>query len=404
MKYIIFYFSILIFCWSCTKEESLKKDDGSITLIDSVVTDNTQFECITLENDNFIVTSQSQGQVIKFNSSGKILWKKNVTAPNVLLWNVISIPGTGFATLGINYGNPDGLAVVTVSVYDNDGNFISIKAFNLNTPYYNGMPIFIRLSNGNYAFAVSSNFSNCGYLKILDPDFNLLYSKAWWPPFPYGGLNIDRLGETPDGGVVITASYGDGTLNSPHISMALIVTGPTGNTKSFTVLNDSLKNEISTAVGSYNNGFFAVTSTMIGWETGNGAFINYYGNNLIAGKIGIDRFSHDGQFTGRTEFNDYPGYGFINSIKKTNDGGYILCGTVNNIGSSISVSNSKIYLGKIDANLNKQWSRVIPTIYQTTGAYAEQTSDGGYWVIGNMKSFDKYDKLVLLKTNADGDY
>jgi hypothetical protein len=184
MKNIIICFSILVFSWSCTKEESVENVDGSVTLIDSVVLENTQFECIPLENDNFLVYIPGEGSVIKLNSNGKVQWKINANALDEILWNVISIPN-GFAALCINFGNPDGLAVAHVYVYDNDGKFISTKAFNLNSPYYNGMTCFIKLSNGNYAFAVSSNFSNCGYLKILDSDFNILYSKAWWPPHPY---------------------------------------------------------------------------------------------------------------------------------------------------------------------------------------------------------------------------
>ncbi len=394
MKYSMLFswLSLMIFFGSCTKEESLKNEDGFIKIIDSVAMDSN-IGSVQLDDGNFLVVCR--GQIIKLNNSGKIIWKKNVSP-----LSLISIPGTGFASVDFIMSS----TIINISVYDNDGNFLFVKGFNSDSPYGSGFAEFIRLSNGNYAYATYSSFTWCGYLKIFDPDFNLLYSKAYCASGNYNDLTIQRICETPDGGVAMTVSLGSSGQYSHFINSGLIIAGPTGNIKSNTISGDTLINETSTEVSSYSNGYFAVTSRMIGWETGNGAFVSYYGGSLIAGKIGIDRFSPDGQFTGRTELNDYPGFGLINSIRKTPDGGYILCGTVNNLGSAIAVSKTKIYLCKIDANLNKQWSKIIPTIYQTIGVDAVPTSDGGYQVTGNTKSFDIHDKMILIKTDGDGDF
>ena len=390
---------ILIFSVSCTKEGSLKKDDGLIKIIDSIVMD-THIGSIQLEDDNFLIVSKSQ--MVKFNNEGKILWEKNVSPYNLYLRNVISVPGTGFASIGLTTN----LSVMNVCVYDNDGNFLFLKSFNTNQPnaYGIGITEFIKLSNGNYAVSYYSNFSNCSFLHILDNDFNHIYSRAFIEPPNYQNLTIQRISGTSDGGVAIAASIGGGDLTHNFINTAILVTEPNGIAKSFTVLNDTLINEVPSVVTPYNNGFFAVTSKMIGWETGNGAFVDYYGLSLIAGQIGFDLFDHNGQFTGRTVLNDYPGYGAINSIRKTADGGFILCGTVNNLGTSIAISKTKIYLCKVDANLNKQWSKVIQSTYQTIGVDAVPTSDGGYQITGNVKSFDVTDKMILIKTDSNGNF
>ncbi|MCX6296775.1 MAG: T9SS type A sorting domain-containing protein [Bacteroidetes bacterium] len=90
-----------------------------------------------------------------------------------------------------------------------------------------------------------------------------------------------------------------------------------------------------------------------------------------------------------------------NSIKKTNDGGYIITGTSNSFSAG---GDDDVYLMKIDVNGNKIWSKAIGGINQDSGNSGLQNADGGYMVIGNTASFGIGDTdIYLIKTNSDGD-
>ena len=90
------------------------------------------------------------------------------------------------------------------------------------------------------------------------------------------------------------------------------------------------------------------------------------------------------------------------SVSKTIDGGYIIEGISNIFGAG----NYDIYVVKIDSLGNTLWSKTYGgTNDETTGINSiQQTSDGGYILVGSTKSFGRgwYD-VYLIKTNNLGD-
>jgi hypothetical protein len=88
------------------------------------------------------------------------------------------------------------------------------------------------------------------------------------------------------------------------------------------------------------------------------------------------------------------------SVQQTTDGGYIIMGVTNSFGSG----NEDIYLVKTDADGNKLWDKTFGGISQDLGYYAQQTSDEGYIITGGTysSSSGSYD-IWLIKTNINGD-
>lgn len=404
-------FFILFSLASCIKEEEIKRDD---VFVNTIISNNdvATVGSINMSDGNMLIVgrridNKSPGFMVKINSNGDVIWTKSVSPLNQYLWKVIAIPGTGFATLGIS---TIGDTYMSVCIYNNDGNSLSEKRINTNYSTANEQSPYeiIMLSNGNFAVAGSSTGfwpSVNGYLKILDHDFNLLHSKAFFAPDNYRDFNILGLTEIPDGSIAITASTSyNCTCDTAITNTILLKTDLTGSVKSVCLMKDWANNETPNAVAAFSGGSFALTSKISAGNIVNGSIVDYYSRSSFSGRIFINQFNPAGQYTGNTEIAGFPGNGLTNSLRSTNDGGYILCGTVNTFNSPYLISQTKIFLCKIDAALNLQWTKVFETAYQAIGVDALQTQDGGYLVSGHHKSFKDHFEMILIKTDANGNY
>jgi len=91
------------------------------------------------------------------------------------------------------------------------------------------------------------------------------------------------------------------------------------------------------------------------------------------------------------------------SVQQTADGGYIVSGTTWSYGAGLGA----IWLIKTDPRGNKLWDRVFDAYDISTGGSAQQTSDGGYIVLGGGYSFVPGDipiegYVYLIKTDPQG--
>ena len=89
------------------------------------------------------------------------------------------------------------------------------------------------------------------------------------------------------------------------------------------------------------------------------------------------------------------------SVQQTTDGGYIICGT----GPSLSNGNgsSDIYLMKTDENGIEEWIKNFGGEDDDVGYSVQQTNDGGYIITGETSSFGNGGQDVyLIKTDEDG--
>ena len=83
-----------------------------------------------------------------------------------------------------------------------------------------------------------------------------------------------------------------------------------------------------------------------------------------------------------------------NSVQQTTDGGYVIIGRI----------NSKIYLLKTDSYGNEVWSKTFGGKGNDKGNSGQQTTDGGYIITGKLKSFgDGGYNVFLLKTDENGE-
>ena len=90
-----------------------------------------------------------------------------------------------------------------------------------------------------------------------------------------------------------------------------------------------------------------------------------------------------------------------NSLIRTSDGGYAIAGTT----SSFGAGQADVYVVKLDANGNLQWTKTIGGKKEDVGSSLIQTSDGGYAIAGTysllyegIHPFDVY----VVKLDAKG--
>jgi hypothetical protein len=89
-----------------------------------------------------------------------------------------------------------------------------------------------------------------------------------------------------------------------------------------------------------------------------------------------------------------------NSIKETDDGGYILIGDT----TSFGVGEFDIWLIKVNQTGDEQWNKTFGGIKDESGRSIEKTDDSGYIIAAETENFGAGDyDIWLIKVNQTGD-
>jgi len=201
----------------------------------------------------------------------------------------------------------------------------------------------------------------------------------------YGGTNLDRaryIQQTFDGGYIvagITYSFGAGGED-----FFLVKTDAYGNV------------QWAKTYGGTNSDFRLRVQ-----QTSDGGYI-VVGETYSFGVGFTDIILIKTDANGNLQWaKTYGGGGFEGDtyVQQTSDGGYI----ITTGSTSFGVGGYDVLLIKTDANGNLQWAKTYGGGGNEGAIYVQQTSDGGYILLGGTTSFGagSYD-LLLIKTDANG--
>ena len=218
-----------------------------------------------------------------------------------------------------------------------------------------------------------------GWLVKTDSNGNELWNKT------FGGPSRDDFSyveQTNDGGY-ITAGY-------TYLSGDILSSG-------WFVKTDSNGNEIwnRTIGGDDNNVAEFVQQTSDGGYILTGYSGTYDISDIDYWVVKIDSQGNnlwDTTYTGTTD-------DFIECIRQTSDGGYILVGSTREFRAK---DDSKVFLVKIDSNGNQIFDRTYGAKDCSYASSVFLTRDGGYIIVGETSSGDELAESLLIKTDSDG--
>ena len=248
----------------------------------------------------------------------------------------------------------------------------------------------VQTTDGGYALVGYTSSSGAGgadfFLLKLNGSGDFEWSRT------YGGANNDEargIRQTSDGGYVIcgyTRSFGPGI---PGFDNSYIVKTNSAGDTLWTRTYGGTNSETAFAIEQLIDGNYVVAG-----HTG-----SYGSGSTDAWLLKLDA-NGDTLWT-RT----YGGIGqdAVTSLAKTADGGYVLGGS----SASFTPGVNDVYLIKVDAAGNEEWSEHYGGTNSDQGYSVRTTWDGGYILGGITKSYGPgipaNNNYYLIKTDADGD-
>jgi hypothetical protein len=295
--------------------------------------------------------------------------------------SLIQTSDSGYAIAGFTTSFGAGEADVYVVKLDAHGNLQWIKTIGGKKGEVGSS--LIQTSDGGYAIAGLTQSFGAGetdvYVVKLDANGNLQWTKT------IGGPNFDvgnSLIQTSDGGYAIagsTKSFGAGDED-----VYVVKLDANGNLQWTKTIGGKYADGGNSLIQTSDGGY-AIAGSTESFGAGNGDVyvvkLDVHGNLQWTKTIGGP--------ASETGF----------SLIQTSDGGYIIAGFT----SSFGAGETDIYLVKLDANGNLQWTKTIGGKKEDVGFSLIQTSDGGYAIAGGTSSFGagKWD-VYVVKLGANG--
>jgi hypothetical protein len=204
----------------------------------------------------------------------------------------------------------------------------------------------------------------------------------------YGGEKIDWgscVQQTADGGYIISGTYYRNAWSLWYSNLYLIKTDANGIEEWHQIQGTYDREHVAQYVQQTNDGGYIIAG--------------YQGTGGDYDAI-LEKTDNEGNVIWIKIFGKPDVYDTGRSVQQTTDGGYILTGWTQSYGAG----SCDAWLIKTDANGNEIWNRTFGGANSDNGNYVQITSDGGYMIIGTTESFGNLGSVDawLIKTDENG--
>jgi len=321
--------------------------------------------------------------VVKLDANGNLQWTRTIGGKDADGGSsLIQTSDGGYAITGLTQSFGAGEDDVYVVKLDVNGNLQWNRTIGGKKEDWGSF--LIQTSDGGYAIAGSTNSFGAGeadiYLVKLDANGNLQWTRTIGGPKGDEGYSLIQ---TSDGGYAIagdTKSFGAGEAD-----VYVVKLDASGNLQWTKTIGGPASEEGNSLIQTSDGGYAIAGSTKSFGAGGKDVYVvkldangNLQWTKTIGGPKGDE------------------GYSLI----QTSDGGYAITGE----SSSFGAGEADLYVIKLDAKGNLQWTKTIGGPDSEEGVYLIQTSDGGYAIAGSTKSFGAGGKDVyVIKLDKNGD-
>jgi hypothetical protein len=327
--------------------------------------------------------------VVKLDANGNLQWTKTIGGPaSEAGYSLIQTSDSGYAIAGetgVLSINELEAHILNLEVYviklDANGNPQWTKT--IGEGYLARGSSLIQTSDGGYAIAGSTSPFGPGeedvYVVKLDAHGNLQWTKTIGGPESEGGNSIIQ---TSDGGYAIagsTKSFGAGGED-----VYVVKLDAKGNLQWTKTIGGPEGEEGHSLIQTADGGYAIVGSTK---SFGSGGYDVYVVKLDAHGNLQWTKTIGGSESEG--------GY----SLVQTSDGGYAIAGYTESFGAG----DWDVYVVKLDAHGNLQWTKTIGGPGYDWGESLIQTSDGGYAITGSTKSFGSGEAdICIVKLDKNG--
>ncbi len=326
----------------------------------------------------------SDAYLVKLDANGNLQWTKTIGGKDFEDgYSLIHTADGGYVIAGqTNSFGAGGYDVYAVKL-DAIGNLQWTKTIGGKKEDV-GLMSLIQTTDGGYAIAGATNSFGAGngdvYVVKLDANGKLQWTKTIGGPGNEIGFSLIQ---TSDGGYAIagsTFSFGAGDED-----VYVVKLDANGNLQ-WTKTIGGPKRDWSSSLIQTSDGGYAIAGSTFSFGAGQ---LDVYVVKLDA--------SGNLQWT-KTIGGPSDEAGI--SLIQTSDGGYAIAGYTNSFGAG----GEDVYVFKLDANGNLQWTKTIGGENDDRGFSLIQTSDGGYAIAGSTQSFGARGRDVyVIKLDRNGD-
>lgn len=382
---------------------SIQLDDGSIVIFSTGL--ENKLDAATYGNTPSIIT--------KYSPNNKVVWQKEISNAVYKLWKGIKLANGNLFVCG--FDSQIDSEKVGLLVLNEEGEELYETSFinQASSSFITGTQASIdalQLPNGNIAVLLTvisgANQPLTPRLMILDTQLNIIDNIVYAPgAFILNRSTFQHTFELDNyGNLFIIARCKNFTNDQTFYGPVIYKLSANDYLPEFRKLytGETRFSPSNIAVSQAGNPVWAET----GPKLSDSLFTSFFNLGdqegfFIGDQIKVNELNVQNNELTTKVISGYPNYGFIKSIKKCTDGGFILIGACNITANLNVTSDFKLLLVKLDANLSQEWIRTPETFTSTVGWDVEET-DYGYLVSATHINFSRNNQAYVIYFNKNG--